>query len=75
MRVEDPADVVADLEELGFRDVEYEVGQFSTARIVSSPLDRWLVLYARKPGGGGAENDDELGRCLRGADAAVCLGR
>ncbi|KAH8059596.1 hypothetical protein JL722_5224 [Aureococcus anophagefferens] len=41
--------VVEDLEDIGFVDVEYEVGGWHLGYVVSYP-DQWLIVYARKPG-------------------------
>ncbi|KAH8051370.1 hypothetical protein JL722_10825 [Aureococcus anophagefferens] len=49
VRVTDLDRVVEDLEDIGFVDVEYEVGGWHLGYVVSYP-DQWLIVYARKPG-------------------------
>ena len=48
VRVTDTAEVVSDLEALGFVDVVAEVGGFHVGTIVSYP-DQWVVVTARRP--------------------------
>lgn len=77
VRITDPADVIADLEDVGFVDVTVEVGaaNLGATTIVSYP-DQWLVVSARKPGDAAiAGREDALGRCMLTRGAPECLAR
>ncbi|KAH8070746.1 hypothetical protein JL721_4863 [Aureococcus anophagefferens] len=49
-----------DLEDIGFVDVEYEVGGWHLGYVVSYP-DQWLIVYARKPGPATDSEQREIG--------------